>query len=210
MADLSILRDEYEGDPLDPAAIGDDPVATIALWVNAADAAGEPQPNAMNLATVGAAGSPSVRTVLLKGVDTGLLFFTNYTSAKAADLAANPRAAVNLTWLNSHRQIRASGEVSRISTEESDAYFAGRPRGSQIAAAASNQSSPVPDRAALESEFAAIAEMHDALIPRPPHWGGYRLVPDRIEFWHGRRNRMHDRLQYTRIDDGWTVQRLAP
>lgn len=210
MADLSISRNEYEGEPLDAVAIGDDPVAAIARWVEAADAAGEPQPNAMNLATVDAAGSPSVRTVLLKGVDTGLLFFTNYTSAKATDLATNPKAAVNLTWLSTHRQIRAIGEVSRLSAGESDEYFASRPRGSQIAAAASDQSSPLPDRATLESEFGAIAEMYPEQIPRPAHWGGYRLVPNRIEFWQGRRNRMHDRLEYTRVPGGWAAQRLAP
>ena len=210
MADLSISRDEYEGESLDADAIGADPLAAIASWVEAAEAAGEPQPNAMNLATVDAAGSPSVRTVLLKGVDTGLLFFTNYTSAKAVDLAANPKAAVNLTWLNTHRQIRATGRVTKLFPEESDAYFAGRPRGSQIAAIASDQSSPLADRTALESAFTAIAEQHDGPIPRPAYWGGYRLLPDRVEFWHGRRNRMHDRIQYTRTPDGWAIQRLAP
>jgi pyridoxamine 5'-phosphate oxidase len=210
MADLSISRDEYDGIPLEADAIGDDPVAAIASWVSAADAAGEPQSNAMHLATADAAGKPSVRTVLLKGVDSGLLFFTNYTSAKAMDLAANPYAAANLTWLNIHRQIRAVGTVARLSGAESDDYFSSRPRGSQIAAAASDQSSPLPDRATLESAFAAISEQHAGSIPRPAHWGGYRLVPDRIEFWHGRRNRMHDRLEYTRADDGWKVQRLAP
>ena len=210
MADLSISRDEYEGESLDVGTIGADPVAAIAQWVSAANAAGEPQPNAMNLATVDPAGTPSVRTVLLKGVDSGLLFFTNYTSAKAADLAANPRAAVNLTWLNIHRQIRAVGDVAKLSPLESDEYFASRPRGSQIAAAASDQSSPLPDRGALEAAYGDVAEQHAGPIPRPEHWGGYRLVPDRIEFWQGRRNRMHDRLQYTRTRDGWKAQRLAP
>ncbi len=210
MADLSITRDDYEGQPLDAATIGADPVAAIADWVKRAEVAGEPQPNVMSLATIDPAGSPSVRTVLLKGVDSGLLFFTDYTSAKAADLASKPKAAASLTWLNIHRQIRVVGEVAKIAAAESDAYFATRPRGSQIAATASNQSSPMADRESLEEAFAAIAERHTGPIPRPEHWGGYRLIPDRVEFWNGRRNRMHDRLQCMLEGGRWAVQRLAP
>ncbi len=210
MADISISRQDYAGEPLSPAAIGEDPLAAIAAWVQQAHEAGEPQSNAMCLATVNASGAPSVRSVLLKGVDHGLVFFTNYGSAKARDLVANDRAAVNFTWLNIHRQIRASGAVSKVSVDESDEYFSTRPRGAQIAATASRQSTPLASREELEAAFAAVADEHAGPIPRPDHWGGYRLLPDRIEFWQGRENRMHDRLEYTRQGDGWSVMRLAP
>lgn len=210
MADLSIRSEDYEGAPLVAADIGPDPLAAIGRWVQEAWDDGEPQANAMCLATVGANGLPTARTVLLKGVDDGLLFFTNYESAKGAHLGATNYAAVNFTWLLMHRQIRASGPVSKVSRAESDAYFASRPRGAQIAASASRQSTPLPNREVLEDSFAAIAELHPGPVPRPEHWGGYRLVPDRIEFWAGRRSRMHDRIEYSRSAVGWSVQRLSP
>ena len=210
MADLWIPRGDYEGVPLSTGTIGDDPIAAIADWIQFATAHGEPQPNAMSLATVSGSGQPSARTVLLKRVDHGLVFFTNYNSAKAADIAATGRAAANLTWLNIHRQVRASGRVTKVTAKESDDYFASRPRGSQIAAAASDQSAPLADRATLESAFVELADRYEASIPRPAHWGGYRLVPDRVEFWQGRPNRMHDRLEFTRVGSGWSAQRLAP
>ncbi len=210
MADLWIRREDYEGQPLAADEIGKDPVAAIGAWVQNAWDQGEPQANAMCIATVSATGVPSLRTVLLKGLDHGLLFFTNYTSTKATDLAATGVAAVNFTWLNIHRQVRASGSVAKLTPQQSDDYFATRPRGSQIAAAASPQSSPLSDRAELEDAFAAVAEANDGAIPRPDHWGGYRLVPDRVEFWQGRPNRMHDRIEFSRVGDGWKVQRLAP
>ena len=210
MADLWIRREDYEGRPLSADEIGTDPVQAIAAWVKDAWDRSEPQANAMCVATVAGDGRPSARTVLLKGVDHGLVFFTNYTSAKAADIAATAVAAANFTWLNIHRQVRASGSVEKISAQESDEYFASRPRGSQIAATASDQSSPLADRADLEEAFASIAEAHDGEVPRPDHWGGYRLIPDRIEFWQGRRSRMHDRIEFTRGNAGWTAQRLAP
>lgn len=210
MADLWIQRGEYEGEPLAATDLGTDPLAAISRWVKDAWDRGESQANAMCLATVGASGEPAARTVLLKGIDSGLVFFTNYNSAKAADIAATGRAAVNITWLNIHRQIRATGPVAKVSAQESDTYFATRPRGAQIAATASDQSSPLDDRAVLEDAFAAIAERHSGTIPRPAHWGGYRLVPDRVEFWQGRHSRMHDRIEFRRSGDGWAVQRLAP
>jgi pyridoxamine 5'-phosphate oxidase len=210
MADLWIRREDYEGQQLTADEIGDDPLAAGDAWVKDAWDRGEPQANAMCIATVAGSGMPSARTVLLKGVDHGLVFFTNYTSAKASDLAETGVAAANFTWLNVHRQIRASGSVSKITAAESDDYFASRPRGSQIAATASNQSSPLSDRVELESAFESIAEAHPDTVPRPDHWGGYRLVPDRIEFWQGRRSRMHDRIEFTRSDAGWATQRLAP
>jgi len=210
MADLWIRGEDYEGDPLTEEFIGDDPIAAIGVWVQNAWDRGEPQANAMNVATVGTDGMPAVRTVLLKGLDEGLVFFTNYNSAKAADLAANGVAAANITWLNIHRQVRASGRVVKITPEESDHYFASRPRGAQIAATASDQSSPLSSREELEATFEKIDEANEDEIPRPPYWGGYRLIPDRIEFWQGRRSRMHDRLEYVRGDEGWSVQRLYP
>lgn len=204
-------RYDYIGKPLTADDIGADPLAAIAHWVREAGAAGEPQPNAMCLATVDAAGMPSARTVLLKGIDTGLVFYTSYRSAKARDIAATGRAAANFTWLRMHRQVRVSGTVTTVAAAESDAYFDSRPRGAQIAAAASHQSAPLRDRAELEAAFAAIeAAAAGDRIRRPDTWGGYRLVPDRIEFWHGRENRMHDRLEYTHRAPGWAVQRLAP
>ena len=210
MANISIDRTSYEGDPLHPADLGDDPIAAVAAWVNHADARGEPQANAMCLATADAAGAPSARTVLLKGVDHGLVFYTNYNSAKAADIAATGRAAVNFTWLNIHRQLRVEGQVDKVTAAESDDYFASRPHGSQLAAAASAQSSPIASRAVLENAFAELFERFPEAVPRPDGWGGYRLVPDRIEFWQGRRNRLHDRIEFRRHDAGWTVTRLAP
>jgi len=210
MADLWIQSEDYEGQPLTADEIGEDPVVAMQAWVQDAWDRGEPQANAMCVATVSGDGVPSARTVLLKGIDHGLVFFTNYSSAKADDLEATGVAAANFTWLNVHRQLRASGVVDKISSQESDAYFASRPRGSQIAATASDQSSPLPERVELEDAFAAIAEAHEDDVPRPDHWGGYRLIPDRIEFWQGRRSRMHDRIEFTRGDDGWLAQRLAP
>lgn len=195
MADLSNTREDYEGEPLTAADIGSDPIDAIGRWVQAAWDNGEPQANAMSLATVSEAGLPSARTVLLKGLDQGLIFFTGYESAKAADLAATAQAAANFTWLLMQRQIRVSGPVIKISPDESDQYFATRPRGAQLAAIASRQSAPLADRAELEAAFAAVAEEHQGPVPRPDHWGGYRLIPDRVEFWAGRRSRMHDRLE---------------
>lgn len=210
MADLATRREDYDGEPLSAADIGTDPLLAVGRWVQEAWDAGEPQANAMCLATVSADGLPSARTVLLKGLDEGLLFYTNYESAKAADLATTEYAAVNFTWLLMHRQIRASGPVSKVSLAESDEYFASRPRGAQIAASASHQSAPLPNREALENAFAAIAEQHAGSVPRPDHWGGYRLIPDRIEFWAGRRSRMHDRIVFSKAATGWSPQRLSP
>lgn len=210
MADLWIRREDYEGQQLTPEMVGDDPIAAIGAWVKDAWDRGEPQANAMHLATVDSSGMPSVRTLLLKGIDDGLVFFTNYNSAKAADLAATGVAAANFTWLEIHRQVRVAGRVSKITPEESDHYFASRPRGAQIAATASDQSSLLTSREELEAAYEKIDEAYEDDVPRPPYWGGYRLIPDRVEFWQGRRSRMHDRLRYLRSEDGWTVQRLYP
>lgn len=194
---------------MDIADLAADPLAQLAAWLDEAAAAGVYEPNALSLATAG----PSVRTVLLKGVDSGLVFFTNYESAKATELAADGRAAASLTWPTLGRQVRVRGGVEQTSAQESDDYFATRPRGSQLAAWASPQSRVVADRAALDGLYAAAAARfpEPMAVPRPPHWGGYRLTPDEVEFWSRRDNRMHDRLRFTRRGaGGWHVDRLAP
>jgi pyridoxamine 5'-phosphate oxidase len=190
----------------------EDPLALVRRWVAEAQAAGLDQPDAMTLATATPDGRPSARAVLLKGVDArGFQFFTNYESRKGRELAENPRAALVLLWTPLHRQVRAAGAVTRLSAEESDAYFATRPRGSQLGAWASQQSRPLPDRAELEERFDALdARYAGAAVPRPPHWGGYRIEPEEIEVWQGRANRLHDRFAYTLTADGWERTRLQP
>ena len=168
--------------------------------------------NAMTLATVDKEGRPSVRVVLLKGVDErGFIFFTNYDSRKARELAENPHAALDFYWGEQERQVCVAGEVSRLTLEESGDYFRSRPRGSQIGAWASNQSSTVPDRAALEARWQEFeAKFRNQEIPIPPNWGGYVLRPERVEFWQGRPNRLHDRFRYSRNAAGWKIDRLSP
>lgn len=190
-----------------------DPIALVQRWFADAQASGIEQHDAMTLATATPDGRPSARAVLLKGIDArGFAFFTNYESRKAAELDANPHAALVLLWIPLQRQVRVTGRVERLSDEESDAYFATRPRGSQLGAWASAQSRPLPDRAELEERWAALDERYGGgAVPRPPHWGGYRVEPDEIEVWQGRANRLHDRFRYTRTaDGGWTYARLAP
>jgi pyridoxamine 5'-phosphate oxidase len=164
------------------------------------------------LATADAEGRPSVRMVLLRGVDErGFVFHTNYNSRKATELTANPRAALCFHWNTLEEQIRIEGVIERLSAAESDAYFATRPRGSQLGAWASDQSAVLPSRETLEEQYREVERRFDgATVPRPPFWGGFRLLPDRIEFWFGRPDRLHDRLSYTREDDGWRIVRLYP
>ncbi len=168
--------------------------------------------NAMTLATVDAEGQPSARTVLLKGVDArGFIFYTNYNSRKGLELAANPRAALVFYWPELERQVCVAGEVSQLPPSESDAYFNSRPRGSRIAAWASNQRDVVDDRAALEAHWEQYERLYPGEVPRPPHWGGYVLAPRRIEFWQGRPNRYHDRFRYTlQPGKNWLIERLCP
>ena len=170
------------------------------------------EPNAMVLATADAEGHPSARTVLLKGVDErGFVFYTNLESHKGRDALANPNAALVFDWIELKRQVTVTGAVERLTDAESDEYFASRPRGSQIGAHASRQSRPIASREELEESCRAVSERFPGEVPRPPHWGGLRVVPDTVEFWHGRPNRLHDRLRYRRTGDAaWVVERLAP
>lgn len=197
---------------LDPLRAGDDPIALFGDWFTAAARSGVYLPEAMALATASPAGEPSVRMVLLKDYDaSGFVFFTNYGSRKAGEIEANPRAALCLHWAALQRQVRIEGPVSRISEQESFDYFRTRSRGSRIGAWASSQSRPLERREILESEVEKYdREYPGDDVPLPPFWGGYRVVPERIEFWQGRANRLHDRLLYERTTTGWTVTRLYP
>jgi pyridoxamine 5'-phosphate oxidase len=190
----------------------DDPLALLRRWYAEAQAAG-PRADAMTLATATPDGRPSARIVLLKGIeDDGVTFFTNYESRKGRELQANPHAALVLLWPAIDRQVRLVGAVQRLGAHESDAYFATRPRGSQLGAWASRQSEPLRDRAQLDERLAqAEARYADGTVPRPPQWGGFRLVPREIEFWQGRPDRLHDRFAYVRAANGeWTRSRLSP
>lgn len=213
--DRSLVRDrriQYETEGLDLGDLDVDPLAQWQRWHDEAYAAGVTEPNAMTLATAGADG-PDARVLLVRGADhRGLTFFTNYDSPKSRQLEEQPRAAGVFAWLDLHRQVRVAGRVERISEAESDEYFASRPRASRLGAWASPQSTPLGDRTALETLVAAVETRYANVdVPRPPHWGGWRLVPDRWEFWQGRPNRLHDRLRYEpSTDGGWSVVRLAP
>ena len=212
ITDPSQLRVDYKRAALSERDAASDPFELFTRWFDEAVAAAIPEPNAMTLATVDAAGRPAARIVLMKGIDTrGVVFHTNYDSRKGRDLAANPRAALLFFWVGLERQVRIDGTAERVSAEDSDAYFAARPRGSQISAWASPQSASVADRAWLEARFAECeARFASGAVPRPPHWGGVRVVPDRFEFWQGRASRLHDRLVWSRQGDRWTIGRLAP
>lgn len=208
---ISQIRRSYLSGELDESTVGDDPIAMFALWMNAAMKAGIDEPNGMALATVSADGTPSVRIVLLRGFDErGFVFYTNYDSAKGQDLLANPRAALTFWWQPLERQVRISGQVERVSREESEAYFRTRPRGHQLSAWASRQSRPVEHRKELHAQADEVETLFPGDVPLPDFWGGYRLIPERIEFWQGRENRLHDRLVFERRQGGWTVVRLAP
>jgi pyridoxamine 5'-phosphate oxidase len=210
--DIANLRKSYERAELSEQASHADPLAQFDQWLQEAIRAQVPEPNAMTLATVGSNLRPSTRVVLIKGYDErGIVWYTNYHSRKGQELAGNPYAALQFHWVELERVVRIEGVVEKTSEEESDAYFQSRPLDSRIGAWASPQSQVIEGRAVLLANAAKYSAQFMLNPPRPPHWGGYRLVPDRWEFWQGRKSRLHDRLCYTRqADGGWLRQRLAP
>lgn len=211
MTDIADLRKSYERAELDESASHADPLTQFGLWFQQALDAEVPEPNAMTLATVDARGRPDTRIVLVKGFDVrGLVWYTNYESRKGRELAATPFAALQFHWVELERVVRIEGSVEKVDPADADAYFASRPLKSRLAAWASPQSEVIASRQVLEAAADAAAERFGDNPPRPPHWGGYRLVPDMWEFWQGRRSRLHDRLRYRLQGDAWVRERLAP
>jgi pyridoxamine 5'-phosphate oxidase len=207
------LRQSYRRGSLSEDDLAPDWLGQLQAWIGEAVGAGILEPNAMVLATATPDGRPNARAVLLRGLDErGLAFFTNYESVKGRELAVNPRATAVFPWIAMGRQVVASGTVQRLANEESDAYFATRPRGHQLGAAASPQSQVVPDRETLDHAMRQLEARYPegTPIPRPNHWGGFRLAPEMVEFWEGREDRLHDRLRYRSTTQGWVVERLAP
>ena len=208
---IADLRKSYERDALDEAASAADPLQQFEHWLQQALSAQLPEPNAMTLATVGADGRPSTRVVLIKEADArGVVWYTNYESRKGRELAANPLAALQFHWVELERVVRIEGRVEKVDAAESDRYFATRPLDSRIGAWASPQSQVISSRAVLVASAARYGAQFLLHPPRPPHWGGYRLVPDCWEFWQGRKSRLHDRLRYRLDGSAWVRERLAP
>lgn len=207
------LRRDYQLSGLEEKDLATDPLAQFERWFQDARTAGLLEPNAMTLATAGADGAPTARTVLLKGYDArGFVFYTNYESRKGRELTENPHASLLFAWLPLERQVEIRGVVERTSREETETYFYSRPIDSQLGAWASHQSAPLTGRAELEARVQELMKKYRGhTIPVPPHWGGFRVVPDSVEFWQGRPSRLHDRLRFTRQpDDSWTITRLSP
>ena len=213
MTSLAELRKNYSLGSLDVADVDRNPFRQFDAWFAQAVDAKLPEPNTMTLATVDSRGRPSARIVLVKGVDErGFVFFTNYESRKGRELADNPHASLLFYWIELERQVRIEGTVVKASAAESDQYYESRPLGSRIGAWASEQSQAIESRTVLEAREKEISAKYGEHPPRPPHWGGYRLIPEAIEFWQGRPSRLHDRLLYTRAVEGgdWQIARLSP
>nr|WP_244615979.1 pyridoxamine 5'-phosphate oxidase [Stackebrandtia albiflava] len=211
-ADPAAMRRDYTGRTLLESHAPREPFTLFTRWFDDAVRDGGLEPNAMVLATTGPDGAPRQRTVLLKAFSTdGFVFYTNYESDKARQIDARPGVGLLFGWYRQHRQVIVSGTASRVPRPQTEAYFATRPHGSQLAAWASRQSRPLPDRDSLDAEYRRAAARFPGDVPAPPHWGGYRVVPHEIEFWQGRADRLHDRLRYRRAESGgWVVARLAP
>lgn len=210
--ELAALRQDYSQHELSKSAVMPDPFEQFAVWFNEAMSAEIVEPNAMTLSTAGASGLPTARVVLLKvfGKE-GFVFFTNYSSDKAKDLAENPNCTISFFWKELERQAIIGGSVTKVSDAESEEYFSSRPYESKIGALASHQSTVLESREVLENKFSALKEKYpDGSVPRPEHWGGYRVVPVRFEFWQGRASRLHDRIVYTLENGSWTIARLSP
>jgi pyridoxamine 5'-phosphate oxidase len=211
MADLADLRRDYKRARLDLPDLGPDPLAAFERWLTEARAAEVADPSAMALATADEHGTPAVRMVLLKGFDArGFVFYSDRRSRKGADLAINPAAALLFWWPELERQVRVTGAVSRVTDAETEHYFHSRPLGSRLGAWASHQSAVLPDRGTLDDAARAARERYGDSPPVPPHWGGFRVAPETIEFWQGREDRLHDRLRYRREAGKWVVERLSP
>lgn len=210
--DIAALRENYSKGSLDVQDVHVSPIEQFHKWFHEAIESKLPEPNAMVISTVSNDGKPSARVVLLKGFDTGFTFFTNHLSRKGTELAENPNACITFFWVELERQVRIEGIIEKVTAEESDAYFQSRPIGSQIGAWVSNQSMVIDNREVLEEREQHLKDKFgDNPIPRPPHWGGYRLIPNYVEFWQGRPSRLHDRIAYTKLEEHtWKIERLSP
>jgi len=208
--DIAGIRKDYRLAALDETIAGDDPIAFFNKWFAEANVAEISEVNAMTLATIDKNNAPHARIVLLKGLDDGFVFYTNYDSAKGHELGVNSKAALVFFWKELERQVRIEGIAEKVSEKESDIYFFSRPQGSRLGAWASPQSQIIPNRDILDRNYIKFQEQYKNDIPRPLFWGGYRIIPNMIEFWQGRSNRMHDRIQFTINDGAWKKHRLAP